>query len=167
MSSILDNLPSVIPRQELKLDDVQSVQGDRESKPIIIAHSRPLEQGEKDLLRGYGTYLEWSSSYMNIPVQKLKFDYLTLDLHDKQARLLLMCNDLSSYHVVILCRRWEGLDDFVNDIQADNVVRSFPDKSPFKLNWDTLLLASKIHAPSCGKAVLRFLLNLVSGLEKK
>ena len=58
MSSVLDNLPSVIPRQELKLDDVQSVQGDRESKPIIIAHSRPLEQGEKDLLRGYGTHLE-------------------------------------------------------------------------------------------------------------
>ena len=152
--SLLDQLPSVIQRPELKQDDVQSVAGGSD-KRFIITHSRPLEQSEVELLRSYGVHLEWNSSYMNIPVSKLKFDYLTLDIHDKQARLLLMKNDLSDYHVVVLCRRWEGLDDFVEDIKCDNVVRSFPLKSPFKADWDTLLLASKIHAPSCVKAIWR------------
>jgi len=154
MASLLDTLPAVIPRIELRLDDVQSVNGG-DKKPFIICHSRPLEQSEVELLRSYGVVLEWNSSYMNIPVTKLNFDYLTLDIHDKQARLLLMKNDLSDYHVVVLCRRWEGLDDFVEDIQCENVVRSFPLKSPFKADWDTLLLASKIHAPSCVKAIWR------------
>lgn len=166
MSSILDNLPSVIPKAELKLDDVQSVSGG-DGKPFIIVHSRELSHEEKELFRGYGTLLEWNSSFQNIPLHKLKFDYLLLDIHDKQARLLLMKNDTEPYHVVVVCRRWEGLDDFISDVVCENVVRTLPARSPFKADWDALLLASKIHAPSCAKAILRYALDVFSGCSKK
>lgn len=166
MSSILDNLPSVIPKNELKLDDVSSVNGG-DGKSFIIVHSRDLSSDEKDLFRTYGTVLEWNSSFQNIPLHKLKFDYLLLDINDKQARLLLMKNDTEPYHIVVVCRKWEGLDDFVSEVCCENVVRTLPARSPFKNDWDALLLANKIHAPSCAKAVLRYAMDVFSGCSKK
>lgn len=166
MSSILDNLPAIIPKNELRLDDVQSVSGG-DGKPFLIVHSRELTQEEKELFRSYGVVLEWNPSFQNIPLNKLKFDYLLLDIHDKQARLLLMKNDTQPYNIVVVCRKWEGLDDFVHDVCCENVVRTLPARSPFKGDWDALLLASKIHAPSCAKAVLRYALDVFSGCAKK
>lgn len=159
--SILDNLPAVIPKNELRLDDVQSVNGG-DGKSFIIIHSRDLTTEEKDLFRTYGVVLEWNSSFQNIPLQKLKFDYLLLDIHDKQARLLLMKNDTEPYHIVVVCRKWECLDDFVNDVGCQNVVRNLPARSPFKADWDALLLASKIRAPSCILAVWRLVKSFLS-----
>lgn len=161
MASILDSLPAVVPKNELKLDDVQSVQGG-DDKPFIIIHSRELSSEEKELFRSYGTVLEWNSSFQNIPLPKLKFDYLLLNIHDKQARLLLMKNDTEPYHIVVVCRKWEGLDDFVEDVRHTNVVRTLPARSPFKADWDALLLASKIRAPSCILAVWRLIKSFLS-----
>lgn len=165
-SSILDNMPSVIPRTELKQDDVQSVNGG-DGKPHIIVHSRELTPHEKDLFRSYGTVLEWSPSFANIPLAKLRFDYLLLDIHQKEARVLLMVNPLDDYHVVGVCRSWEQLDDWAGQINVENLLRTLPARSPFKGDWDALLCSQKINAPSCTKAIIRLVLDIIGGVAKK
>ena len=164
--SLLDNLPSVIQRPELKQDDVQSVAGG-DGKPHIIIHSRDLTGEEKDLFRSYGTVLEWSPSFANIPIHKLKFDYLLLNIHQKEARVLLMVNPTDDYHLVGVCRSYEQLDDWQDQIKVENVLRSLPAKNPFKASWDALLTSQKINAPSCSKALIRLFLDIVSGVAKK
>lgn len=166
MASLLDNLPAVIPKAELKQDDVQSVNGG-DGKPHIVVHSRDLTGEEKDLFRSYGTVLEWSPSFANIPLAKLKFDYLLLNIHQKEARVLLMVNPTEDYHIVGICRSWEQLDDWGSQIQVENLLRTLPARSPFKADWDALLCSEKINAPSCAKAVIRLLLDIVSGVSKK
>lgn len=167
MSSLLDNLPSVIPRAELRLDDVQSVSERGDDRPIIIVHSREVEVHEKDLLRSYGVVLEWAESFQNIPLAKLKFDFLLVSVHSKDGRLLLQKNPLDAYQVVILCKKYEMLDDWIDDIQHVNVIRSLPARSPFKHDFCALLTQPKIRQPSCGKAVLRLFLNLWAGCGSK
>lgn len=164
--SLLDNLPAVIPKAELKQDDVQSVSGG-DGKPHIIIHSRDLTSEEKDLFRSYGTVLEWSPSFANIPLAKLRFDYLLLNIHQKEARVLLMVNPTEDYHLVGVCRSWETLDDWSSQVHVENLLRTLPSKSPFKANWDALLTSEKINAPSCTKAIIRLVLDVISGVGKK
>jgi hypothetical protein len=166
MTSLLDNLPSVIARPELKQDDVQSVNGG-DGKPHIIIHSRELTGEEKDLFRSYGTVLEWSPSFANIPLAKLRFDYLLLNIHQKEARVLLMVNPTDDYHLVGVCRSWEALDDWAGQVHVENLLRTLPARSPFKANFDALLCSEKINAPSCAKALIRLVLDVMGGISKK
>jgi len=152
MASILDNLPAVIPRNELKADDVQSVAGG-DGKRYIIIHSRNLTQEEKDLLRSYGEVLEYSPAYTNIPLAKLRFQYLLLDINLKEARVLLQKNTIEDFHVVILCRWWEQELPFLQQIQPENILRNLPARSPFVEDFNRMLLQSKISSPSCILAI--------------
>jgi hypothetical protein len=164
--SLLDSLPAVIQRPELKQDDVQSVNGGDERQHIIV-HSRDLTQEEIDLFRGYGTTLIWTPAYQNIPIAKLKFNYLLVDIRQKEARVLMMVNHTEPYHVIGVCSRWETLDDWSGQLAVENLLKSLPAKSPFKGDWDALLSCQKVNAPSCTKAVIRLLLDIVSGISKK
>ena len=85
--SLLDQLPPLMKNQIVE-QDVRSVNGEID-KPFIIVHSRPLEQEEKDLLRSYGTVIEWSAAYRNIPIAKHQFNYMLCDVNDKDVRMLL------------------------------------------------------------------------------
>lgn len=163
--SLLDNLPPVIKNQIVE-EDVKSVNGEID-KPFLIVHSRPLEEEEKNLLRSYGTLIIWSSAYRNIPLSKHKFHYMTLDINDKDVRMLLMTNPLDAYHVVVLCRKWEQEDDFIDDVPSENVMRHLPAQQAFKNDFDKLMLSAKIRAPSCTKALLRLFLSLFSGYSPK
>ena len=150
--SVLDNLPSVIPRQELRQDDVQSVQGG-DDRPFIIIHSRPILQEEKDLLRSYGELLEYSPAYVNIPLGKLRFRYLLLDINEKEARILLQKNATESYHIICICRWWEKEEAFLEQIHPENILRKLPARSPFADDFNRMLLTGKVSAPSCLLAV--------------
>lgn len=155
-SSILDNLPAVIPRNELKQDDVQSVYGG-DRKPFIIVHSRPLTVEEKDLLRSYGEVLEYSSAYTNIPLAKLRFQYLLLDINIKESRVLLQKNSVENYHLVCLCRWWEKELPFLQELAPENILRNLPARSPFVEDFNRMMLTGKVSSPSCILAVWRLI----------
>jgi hypothetical protein len=152
--SFLDNLPAVIPRHELKSEDVQSV-ADGDGKRFIIIHSRPMTQEEKDLLRSYGEVLEYSPAYVNLPLAKLRFQYLLLDINLKESRVLLQKNSTDDFHVVCLCRWWEQHLDFLKELHPENVLRHLPAKSPFVEDFNRMMLTSKVTSPSCILAVWR------------
>lgn len=163
--SILDRLPSVI-KKEIDSSDVKSdIQSS--DKPFLIIHSRDVEQSEKDLLKTYGVVLEWDSSFQNIPLKSHKFDYCLLDIHSKDVRMLLMKTNLEDYHTVILSSKWQSEDDFIEDIKAENVLRSLPPRQAFKPDFDKLMLSAKIRSPSCSKAFLRLFLKVLTGFSDK
>jgi hypothetical protein len=163
--SILDTLPNII-KKNIDESDVASV-NEEVTKPFIVVHSRPLTVEEKELLRSYGTVLDWHPSFQNIPIEKHKFDYLLVDINVKESRLLLMKSDLQEYNVVCLIKRYEIEDDFIEDCQCVNIHKSLPPRQAFKADFDKLLLSPKIRAPSCAKSVLRIFLNLFNGFGKK
>lgn len=159
--SLLDNLPAIIPKSELKQDDVQSVAGG-DDKPFIIIHSREVLQDEKDLLRSYGEVLEYSPAYVNIPLAKLRFRYLLLNINEKEARVLLQKNSTEAYHVVCLCRWWEKEESFLEQIKPENVLRKLPARSPFADDFNRMLLTSKVSAPSCALAIWKLVKSFLA-----
>jgi hypothetical protein len=156
MASLLDSLPAVIARPELKQDDVSSVAGG-DGKSFILVHSRPITVEEKDLLRSYGDVLEYSPAYTNIPLSKLRFQYLLLDINVKESRVLIQKNSLEPYHVVCICRWWEREEAFLKELPAENILRHLPARSPFKEDFERMLLTGKVSAPSCILAVWKLI----------
>jgi len=154
--SLLDNLPSVIARPELKQDDVQSVAGG-DNKRFIIIHSRPITSEEKDLLASYGEVLEYSPAYVNLPLARLRFQYLLLDITLKESRVLLQKNSTEDFHEVCLCRWWEQELPFLEQIHPESVLRHLPARSPFVEDFNRMLLTPKITSPSCLVAVWKLI----------
>jgi hypothetical protein len=137
-------------------DDVKSVdEGD--GKRYILIHSRELTQEEKDLLRSYGEVLEYSPAYTNIPLAKLRFQYLLLDINLKESRVLLQKNTTEDFHVICLCRWWEQELPFLQQIQPENILRNLPARSPFVEDFNKMLLQSKISSPSCILAIWKLI----------
>jgi len=166
MSSILDNLPPVIKR-ELDPSDVKQVEVKIDQRPFILACSRELKPEELDLLKSYGKVLVFHQSYMNIPIAQHQFDYAVFNLNEKVHRDTLAKESLAKYHVVCVVGLLDGFDDFSNDIHAENNVRTFPARQAFKSEFDRLLLAKKIRAPSFLKSAIRFLCSIAEGLTTK
>tara|TARA_R110000868_G_scaffold409357_1_gene694686 strand:+ start:27 stop:524 length:498 start_codon:yes stop_codon:yes gene_type:complete len=164
--SILDSLPPVIKR-ELDRSDVKEVDVHSNAKPFILACSRKLEPAELELLKSYGKVLVFHHSYVNIPLGQHNFDYGVFDLHEKVHRDTLAKEDLTKYNVVCVVGCLDKHDDFSNDVHAVNCVHTFPQRQAFKSEFDRLLLAKKIRAPSVLKSVWRFLCFLSDGLAKE
>jgi hypothetical protein len=78
-----------------------------------------------------------------------------------------MKTDLSQYHTIILSKKWQSEDDFIGDVQAENVLRSLPPRQAFKPDFDKLLLSTKIRSPSCAKSFLRLFLKVLTGYSDK
>ena len=153
MSSILDKLPSLV---NISQDDVKSVSKPQEKQFILVFESKHKPE-DVSLLSSYGKVLEWDASYVNIPLNQHPFDYLLVDITDKQHRNLLMKEDLNQYNVVVICSWWNEEDDFVDDVKCQNILHSLPQKQAFKADFDQLLLSKKIRKPNCGKTILRVL----------
>jgi hypothetical protein len=164
--SLLDTLPPVIKR-ELDPSDVKEIVLDKNEKPFILACSRPLKPEELELLKSYGKVLVFHESFRNIPLASHQFNYGVFDLMEKVHRDTLAKEDLSKYNVVCVIGLLDGYDDFPEDINAVNCVRTFPARQAFKSEFDRLLVQKKIRKPSVLKTFLRFLCGLASGLENK
>ena len=164
--SLLDSLPPVI-KKELDRSDVKEVELPVNAKPFILACSRKLEPAELELLKYYGKVLVFHHSYVNIPLASHQFDYAVFDLNEKVHRDTLAKEDLSRYNVVCIVGRLDAHDDFANDIHAQNIVRTFPARQAFRSEFDRLLLAKKIRAPSLLKSMWRFLCFLQDGSPRE
>ena len=158
-SSILDNLPNVV---SINRGDIKPVSQPQEKQFIIVFESKHKPE-DVALLSSFAKVLEWDSSYINIPLKSHQFDYLLVDISDKQHRNLLMKEDLSNYNVVVICNFFSDDDDFVEDCHCQNVLHSLPPKQAFKADFDKLLLSKKIRKPSCAKTVLRVVKKILNG----
>lgn len=166
MSLSLDNLPPL--KKNVDLSDVKSsAPPEQKEKPFILASSRDVSLEELDLLKSYGSCLIWHESFRNIPLSSHKFDYSLFDLRQKTHRDALMKEDLAKYNVVCIVSLFDSFDDFPQDIDAVNCIRTFPARQAFKQDFDRLLVSSKIRKPSLVKSVLRFLCALSDGWPRQ
>lgn len=163
--SLLDNLPKVI-RREIDQSDVKA-QSARDDKPFLLCCSRDLEPEEIELLKHYGKLLVFHHSFVNIPLGSHQFDYAAFDLREKTHRDTLAKEDLSGYHVVCVVGLLDKYDDFVLDLKAENLVKTFPSRQAFKSDFDRLLLSAKIRKPSVLKSLFRFLCFLQDGYPRE
>jgi hypothetical protein len=163
--SLLDQLPQVIKRD---LDHSDVKEGEvKDTKAFILACSRELKPEEIELLKSYGKVLVFHQSYVNIPLSQHQFDYAVFNLHEKVHRDTLAKEDLTRYSVVCIVGCLDSHDDFSDDINAVNCVRTMPQKQAFKSEFDRLLLNKKVRAPSMLKSFWKFLCFLQGGLQKE
>jgi hypothetical protein len=166
MSLSLDNLPPL--KKNVDLSDVKSSAPiEQKEKPFILACSRNVEPEELELLKSYGAILIFHESFRNIPLSSHKFNYALFDLREKTHRDAMMKEDLTEYNVVCIVSLFDSFDDFVEDVEAINCIRTFPARQAFKQDFDRLLVSSKIRKPSCLKAVVRSLCFLKDGWPRK
>jgi hypothetical protein len=166
VNEVVENLPPV--REEITYKPMVEV---ADSKPFILVCSRELKEDELSDLQGYGKVLVFRESYLNIPLKELmqehQFSYMLVDIHNKVHRQMLMKEDLSPYHVVCVVGYIDIHDDFVEDTQAENTVRSLPDHQAKKADFDRLLLAQKLKKPNIVKSCLRAFLRVLAGWPKE
>jgi hypothetical protein len=180
--SLVDNLPPVIKRVEKVLNGVVRIVEEKEEvkqevkeeepraddgKPFILVCSRELKPEEMIDLQGYGKVLVWRDSYLNIPLREHVFDYCLVDIHNKLHRQMLMKEDLKAYHLVCVVGYLDAHDDFIEDTNAENSVRSLPDHQAKKSDFDRLLLANKLKKPNLLKSCLRAFLRVLAGWPKE
>ena len=170
--NVLDNieLPDVVvPKQNI---NSKSSAAD-ESPVFLLVASRDLEDEEMTLLQLYGKVLTYDNCHINIPltdlIQQNNANYVIFDVRNKQHRMAISkasINHDSNCHIIAVVNSWEKFDDFVDDINAENCLSSFPPKQAFKRDFDTLLLEKKIRKPSCVKNALRIILKALGGWSK-
>lgn len=156
--SILDNLPSLIPRaQQAPVENDDEPYNDRR---FIVILSREMAEEDKRIFRQHGKVVEWKPAYLNVGFDSLEFDYLFLDVRSKEARLTLNRQDLTKYNLVSYCF-WiqKNTDDFLLQLKPVQIT-SIPQQAINRKDFEQMLLNPKIHAPSIAKSFLVKVANL-------
>lgn len=156
--SILDNLPSLIPRaQQAPVENDDEPYND---KRFIVVLSRDLSEEDKIIFRQHGKVVEWKPAYLNVGFDSLEFDYLLIDVRSKEARLTLNRQDLVKYNLVSYCF-WvqKNTDEFLLQLKPVQIT-SIPQHAINRKDFEMMLVNPKIHAPSIAKSFLVKVANL-------
>jgi hypothetical protein len=137
----------------------------QDNKSFIIVISRDMEEADIALLKEYGRVIIFDHKvYRNVAINTLDFDYLIVDLREKEDRHYIEQMDaqvLENYNLVSLCYSFQTEDRFHDELSVDNIITKLPEKQAFKAEFDRLLLQKKITRPnatlSCIKSVIKVL----------
>ena len=155
------NLPSVINSviqlAEHKEDESKNLEM-REDKRIVICLSKSLSKDDKRLLQHYGRFVEYDHHIQNnVDLEKVDFDYLSLDLRKQEDRFYLqkhVLNHLEEVNLVLFRYQFEG----DNGLSYTSEKTELPPKQISKKVFDQLLLTKNVDSPSC---IISFLKALV------
>lgn len=159
--SLIDTLPPVIvpkvepiPHEEKKFDLQLE---EEEEKRFIIICSRDLSPEDEGIFKQHGKTLRWKKEcFFNLPFSELDFDFLFIDIREKEARLTLNRQDLSKYSkVAYVYAIQKGIDDFLNEVDTVDI-SSIPQYAINAKDFKHQLLTQKITAPSLTKSFLRY-----------
>lgn len=161
--SLIDNLPPIIKPQEKveeKKFDVELNELNPENKRFVIVCSRDMSAEDEEVFRQHGKVLRWKKeSFLNLPFEQLDFDFLFIDIREKEARLTLNRQDLNKYNkVAYVYAIQKGVDDFLNEIDSVDI-SSIPRYAINAKDFKHQLLTQKITAPSLTKSFLRYFMG--------
>ncbi len=130
---------------------------DPETKRFVIVCSRELSDEDEKVFAQHGKVLRWKKeSFLNLPFEQLDFDFLFIDIREKEARLTLNRQDLDKYNkVAYVYAIQKGVDDFLSEIDTVDI-SSIPKFAINARDFKHQLLTQKITAPSLAKSFLRF-----------
>ena len=135
--------------------DADEDEDEDEEKDILIIYSRDITKNEVVRLQQYGNVLEYDDCHINIPVDQLidSFHphYFLFDVRKKNHRLFLTKDFRSLYHIICMIRWYDMLEDFITDVECDNVIKELPseDSTNNQKEFDKKLLHPKILQPNC------------------
>jgi hypothetical protein len=147
--------PTIGVRFDEKVD-VKQIEARPDS--VVICHSKDLSNEDLDTLRENGKILRWSAHLSNLDFSKLDFDFLLVDLREKDARLQLGKQELEGYHVVLYVRWFEKNDAFVEELKG-HCISSLPKRWVSKQDFLSQLITPKITSPSVFRSFLRLVLQ--------
>ena len=149
LSGIAD---SVLPdKNKENIDiDIENI----ENKPIIICIHKDISKKYINILTFYGKVLFLEEPYQNIEPNKLKFDYLIVDLRNEMCRnyykIYLYKN--TDYYYILYRHSFETN----NGLYYNNEITDFPLKQSTKNTYDKILLLENIYEPKCYISLCRF-----------
>lgn len=150
----LRNSEKTSPEQE------QKAECDTANRRFVIVCSRDLSHEDEAIFKQHGKTLRWKKeSFLNLPFEQLDFDFLFIDVREKEARLTLGRQDLSNYHkVAFVYAIQKGIDDFLNEIDTIDI-SSIPQHAINGKDFRHQLLHQKLTAPSLVKSVFRYFMG--------
>jgi len=138
LPSVLDP-PPVIQLEEIKFDP---------AKKFILCITKDLKEKDKALFKDY-KFVEYDDDiHRNVPIHSYEWDFLVLDLREKQDRYVYMKEVTPArekYIVLVYCHSFEA--DEPVDVDANNVITSFPARQARKEDFQTLLMMKRIKKP--------------------
>lgn len=126
-------------------------------KRVVVCYSKDLSNEDLDVLRENGKILRWSAHLANLDFSDLEFDFLLVDLREKDARLQLAKQDLEPYHIVLYVRWFQKEDSFVEELKG-HCVSSLPKRWVSRKDFLSQLTTPKISSPSLVRSFLRLVL---------
>ena len=144
------NLPAIIgalpdaPRvveYEAKLDVPLGV------RKFVLCITKDLKEEDLALFKDYRMVEYDDQTHRNIPIDTFAWDFLVLDMREKGDRYCLIKEvypKKHKYHVIVYCHGFEE-DDV--DVEADNVLTSFPIRQARREDWELLLLSHRVKKP--------------------
>ena len=136
-------------------------------KRIIILHTVNIPSKDLAILKDYGKVCIYDASVESgIPIKDLIFDYLLLDLNDKNHRKYYDRNDTTNYNVVVYISFLERFDTLVDSLESQNILVKFPERCHHKEDYDRLLLSKPSTAPNKCLSTINFCSSFLDSLKK-
>lgn len=145
LPAIIKELPNVLePPAPIEMDEIKL----DPTKKFILCITKDLKKEDRALFKDY-KFVEWDDTiHRNIPIDSYEWDFLVIDLRQKQDRYTYMKEVIpnrNKYVVLVYCHSFEA--DEPVDVDSDNVITSFPARQARKEDFQTLLLMKRIRKP--------------------
>jgi len=145
LPAIIKELPNVLePPAPIELDDVKF----DPAKKFILCITKDIKPEDLALFNEYKVVEYDDQVHRNIPIHTFSWDFLILDLREKGDRYCYMkevAPNRAKYTVLVYCHGFEA--DEPVDVDADNVITSFPSRQARKEDFQMLLLMKRIRKP--------------------
>ena len=135
------------------------------TKRFVVIHTKDIDDVDFQKFSSQGKAVKYDvlvESNNNIDV--LIFDYLFIDLRVATSRAYFDAQDVSNYNVVAYIDFFEKFDSYTEELQANNVLSTFPPATHFKAAWDASLLQQPTSSPTKCLSVINFAMNFLKSL---
>jgi len=153
LPAIIPAVAAALPHYEAKLDAPLGV------RKFVLCLTRDLKEEDLALFKDYRLVEYEDAIHRNIPISSFAWDIIVFDLREKPDRyayLKEVAPRKEQFNVIVYCHAFEK-DDV--DIQADNILTSFPERQARREDWELLLMTQRIRKPKWWLSMLSCVLN--------
>lgn len=138
------------------------------NKRFVIIHTVEIPEEDLKTFQSYGKVVMYNYEIENnISLDNLLFDYMFIDMNCRNGRRYYDNSDTTNYNVVAYISFLEKFDNYIYNLDAQNVLSAFPPRVHYKEMFDASLLQTVTDAPSKCLSVINFCSSFFSSLSKK
>ena len=138
------------------------------NKRFVIIHTVEIPEDDLTTFQSYGNVVNYDYAVEgNINIDNLLFDYLFIDLRNKQSRAYFDTSDLNNYNVICYISFVEEFDSYIENLGANNILCKFPPKQHYKASYDAALLVQNTDAPSKCLSCINYAGSFLGSLRKQ